>query len=178
MKIITHIPWWVFILFAFLIKSGLNARRSTNVSIYKLFLMPVLFLMWSMLTLIKSPLMYIPWGMIGLISLFLTMKLTTTEGVVVDQACSKLQLPGNGYWILTILLTIFTIKFTLGYMSATMPNANFQIEIVNFMFSGIFTGAFWGRNLVYANVYFAGKVNFQPKKPNEKSGSIPAAQLL
>ena len=42
-----HTPWWVYLLLAYLIFIGIKARKPSTVSIYKLAILPVVFLSLS-----------------------------------------------------------------------------------------------------------------------------------
>ena len=51
---LTHTPWWVYLLFFYLLKIGYDATKTRVVSLRKLFILPTIFLAISINTLLTS----------------------------------------------------------------------------------------------------------------------------
>jgi len=148
---LTHTPWWVFVIFFYLLKVGIDAIKPRIVSLKKLFITPSIFLGISINTLLKSfdfsfPILgvYIVALLLGMIIGFL---LTKNSKIKFDHYQKLVKLPGT-FSTLFLTLIIFSSKYYLGYSLATNPTIAsktfFIISQLGIM--GICSGLFIGRS--------------------------------
>ncbi len=154
---IFNTPWWVFPLLGYLIVLGIQSLRTRTVSIYKLFVMPVIFLGISFYTLLAATPDYIViscWiaamvlgGAFGFFQLVHT-------NIQVDARRFLIQIPGSGSNLIVMLL-IFSSRYYFGYDLAVNPQHNDVIEykIIRFAISGLLTGYLQGKLLGYLYHY-------------------------
>lgn len=146
-------PWWVFPLLGYLIVLGIQSRRTRIVSLYKLFVLPVIFLVISFYTLMVVTPDYI------VISCWLAAMIAGSAcgffqlvrtNIQVDAKRSLIQIPGS--WSnLIIMLLIFSSRYYFGYDLAVNPHHYDLIEyrIIRFAISGLLTGYLQGKLLGY-----------------------------
>jgi len=151
-QVLVHTPWWVFALFIYLLKVGIDATKPSIVNIRKLFILPALSLTVSINFLLSSP---------ALLPLA-TYALTLTAGAVAgwmlvrnlklkfDHKQNLVKLPGT-FMTLLLILTIFATKYYLGYSIATNPEIvqNLGFSIFQSTVSGLCSGLFLGRLSCY-----------------------------
>lgn len=145
-------PWWVYILFAVLLRFGYQTTKTRVVSVNKLFIIPLIFLAMSIHTIVTS----VPFNLLNVgmwtISLILGIGLgwwqISHSAIKVDKKHNLLQLPGNWSTML-LIFTIFATKYYFGYQLAVHPyrvsHLGFDISVV--AISGILAGMFIGRLL-------------------------------
>ncbi|MBX7147239.1 MAG: hypothetical protein K1X44_08020 [Alphaproteobacteria bacterium] len=151
-QILIHTPWWVYLLFAFLMLRGIKASKTRITKLDRLFLLPVIFLFFSIHTLLSSvaltPFVIFLWvggvmigALIGWVYLY-------KQKISVDQKNRLLKLPGT-WSILIIILGIFSTKYYFQYKLISNPAVAtepiFQYSLL--MISGIFVGFTVGRLL-------------------------------
>lgn len=143
-------PWWVFFLFFYLMKVGLDATKTTVVSLKKLFILPIVFLVVSINTLVTSVQVNALTLGTYLFSLFCGVVggwiLVKNFNLQFDKRRGLVKLPGS--WItLILILVIFLAKYYFGYSLATDPtkaeDTIFEISMLSV--SGACTGLFLGR---------------------------------
>jgi len=149
-QILTHTPWWVFVLFFYLLKVGIDATKPRVVSMKKLFILPAVFLAISINSLISS-------FSIGLLTLAVYATslaigiiggwaLVRNLNLHFDHKHHLVKMPGS-FVPLILVLTIFSTKYYLGYLIATHPEIVQKVEFTLFQLavSGLCTGLFLGR---------------------------------
>lgn len=154
-----HTPWWVYLLFVYLIFIGVRASRTNIISLFRVFIIPIIFTAMSIDTLVSAVkintfsittwVIAIVLGMtLGFIQIF-RLKL------VVDRKHSLIQIPGTWSTMIFILI-IFIAKYYFGYELAMDPEAatNTTFEFWMLGISGLFTGMFLGRLECYLYRYF------------------------
>ena len=154
LQTLIHTPVWVYILFAVLIALGIRAMKPRVVPLRKIFLLPIVFLVLSVHTLVTSfhitTSTVLIW--IGALSLgaLLGGMLTANLKFNVDREHALIQLPGTWITVFMILL-IFITKYYFGYELATDPALAHQHEFEFSMLavSGATTGLFVGRLICY-----------------------------
>ena len=75
-QILTHTTWWVFALFFYLLKIGIDATKPRIVSIKKLFILPIVFFAIS----INSLLSFFPLTLLPLLTYAIALTVGTAVG--------------------------------------------------------------------------------------------------
>ena len=149
-EVLEDTPWWVYLVFFWLIFSGVQAMRPRTVPMVKLFILPTLLVLWSFHG------VFIRWEgnwidvCYWIISLgagaFLGWWMIHKWKIYVDRSRKTLMLPGTKS-TLWLALLIFGIRYFFSYYEAlhpTMPHSVFLIDIIA---TGIIAGIFIGRTL-------------------------------
>lgn len=147
---IANTPWWVYVLFVFLIRVGFSAMKSRIVPFRTLFILPSIFLVLSVMSL-YSYLFFNPkhiaiWmGAILLGSLlgWLQFKVQNIKAV---KNTAKIMLPGTSS-ILIMMICLFIARYYFSFQLSVDPNLFTQENyLVKALFIyGLFTGLFLGR---------------------------------
>ncbi len=151
-EVIANTPWWVFAILVYLIRVGLLATRSRVVHIRRMLTVPLIFIGLSFVSLYNNPqlsnnqiAMWVGAFSIGSILGWLQFKALKIKAV--KKTSSFLYVPGT-WSLLTIILTMFAIRYYYGYENTIDP-AIAQSKPWIFFAYGLFTGLFAGR-IAYA----------------------------
>lgn len=143
-------PAWVFILFVFLIYRGIKACFEQTVQLRKLFILPIIFTILSLHTLINKlnindVLIYI-WLMASTLGAVIGWQIASKQKIKINQKKGLLHLSGSPFTLIAILL-IFIVKYYFGYKLSSTPNitSHLSFDILMIGLYGIFTGVFVGR---------------------------------
>lgn len=148
-------PWWVYLIFIYLLLIGVKAARPNVVSLYKLLILPVLFSWMSVETLLSSFVLS-P----AVISCFVAvLVLLIVVGYVqvsrmdcqVDKPHMLIRVPGT-WTTMVVVLLIFGVKYYFGYKMAQDPNVihDLGFEYLFIVVSSGCTGYFIGKVVAYA----------------------------
>ena len=150
----TQTPWWVYVLFIYLIQRGVNASKSQVVSIKKLIILPLVFIALSVHTLMTAFHIYATIIVVWILSIALGSVfgwlLIFRHHFKVDRKKLLIQLPGS--WVtLILILAIFISKYYFSYQLSSDPALVNQtgFEFSMLAISGVCTGLFVGRLLCY-----------------------------
>ncbi|NBO23956.1 MAG: hypothetical protein EBU93_01760 [Chlamydiae bacterium] len=153
-QILTHTTWWVFALFFYLLKIGIDATKPRIVSIKKLFILPIVFFAIS----INSLLSFFPLTLLPLLTYAIALTVGTAVGwrlvrklkLGFDHIHHLVKVPGS-FATLILILSIFSAKYYYGYSLATNPELVQRTGFVIFQLSlsGICTGLFLERLACY-----------------------------
>ncbi len=150
--ILKNTPWWVYVLFIYLVIMGLKATRTRTVALWKLFILPVLFSWMSIHSLISSfpidAFSVSTWGGAILIGTFFGWLQMHRSKIDINKQKHQITLPGT-WWTLILILLIFATKYYFGYQLGVDPTLKYQshFEFSMLAVSGIITGLFIGRAL-------------------------------
>lgn len=143
-------PWWVYPLLTYLILIGIKASKRHVVSIQQLFILPVIFSILSLSSLIMdlkfSGVSMGAWVVAFLIGAPVGWALVRRLEIKIDRKQGLIEMQGS--WIpLIVMLVIFLSKFYFGYQLAIIPSLSeeftFQLEVVSL--SGFCVGLLLGR---------------------------------
>ena len=145
--IFTNTPPWVFMLFAALLAAGIVASRTRTVSLRRVFITPVLFVVWGLISLVEaasvSPFVLPAWTLAAAAGLALALATSRFDGLGADRARGLVHLPGS--WVpLARSMVIFFTKGALGVAIATHPLVHEQLVIWDMAVSGVIFGYFVG----------------------------------
>lgn len=150
-QIISHTPVYVWALLAFLVYRGVLAAQDREVSLLKLFIIPVVMLVISLAGMNGHGVLGAGvWG-VWLTGMLATVAVTWTAGngeIVANRAAGTVLQRGS--WTpLALMLAIFATKYTVAVLSAMHPELQRQMSFVVAVsaLSGVFNGVFVGRLL-------------------------------
>jgi len=155
LKIIAGTPLWVWFAFAYLVLKGVLAFKTRTVSMYKIFILPAIFLYLSLNGL------FLKHGLISFMTLarllslfvggFIGFMLTKNIAIKADRKNKTITIPGSKF-TLFLVLSIFAVKYYFGFKSATDP---IFASTATFMLSKIIiTGVISGTSIGRAEQYF------------------------
>ena len=147
--IATGAPWWVYLLFAYLLSIGIKSTRPRTLSVQRVVLIPLLFLAWSFYSLyrtlpLKLPSLMLVWVVFFALGAYLGVKEVTSWRISINRSKGEITIPGN-YSTLAIILLIFILKFVWGYLYATQAQVSYAIHFTDTLTSALVTGVFVGR---------------------------------
>ena len=152
--ILLHTPWWVYVLFGFILYVGIKATKMRSVRVHQLFIAPSIFTVLAIYILvgrISDHFLYlIPWGTASLIGIAIGWLEMHRLNIIVDRKHHLLKIPGSAFTLIFFLL-FFGSNYYYGFMSATDPERVKQIQFVIYILlvSGIGTGIMWVRGFGY-----------------------------
>ena len=156
-QIISHTPTYVWALLAFLVYRGVVAAKDREVPLVKLFIIPVVMLVISLVGINGHGLLGAGvWGvwLTGMLAGVVIVWTTDKGGIVVNRAAGTVLQRGS--WApLVLMVAIFVTKYTVAVMSAMHPELQHQmlfVVAVSGLF-GVFNGAFIGRLLACVAAY-------------------------
>lgn len=153
-EVLTHTPWWVFVLFFYLLKVGIDATKPRTVILKKLFILPSIFLGISINTLFKSfDLSFSTLGMYLsslILGIMIGLLLIKNLQIKFDRDHNLIRLPGTFSTLILILIT-FSTKYYFGYLLSTAPSiAKNPLFIISQLgMSGVCSGLFIGRLICF-----------------------------
>ncbi len=150
MQILTHIPPWVFALFAALVAFGLLQLRGRRVGIAGVAALPLAMVVWSLLGTIATfgprRTVLLAWVLGLAASATLVLSRPVPAGAAYDPASRRFTVPGSA-WPLVLMMTIFFAKFVTGAATAISPVLAAD-PLYATVFAGLYgtlSGAFVGR---------------------------------
>jgi hypothetical protein len=147
---LTHTPWWVYLLFFYLLKIGYDATKSQIVSFKKLYILPLVFLALSINTLLTSFQISPTTLLVYLLSLLsgsgIGWLLVRNSDLKFDHKNGLVRVPGTWVTLILIMMIFFT-KYFFSYSLSVDPtlaeDTNFEFLMLSV--SGVCTGLFVGR---------------------------------
>jgi len=151
-------PLWVWPLLAFLLYRGIKSLKPSVAQLHELFIMPLILVTISLQGLVKTyglPLLPLSiWAalfVVGTLFMWLIMQNTKID---VDRKKGLLRLPGTALTLI-IILSVFGVKYYLGYMEAISPGMKYELTttFTRFALSGLMLGMLTGRLTSYLYRY-------------------------
>jgi len=156
---LTHTPWWVYLLLAYLLRMGIKASQTRIVALKKLFIIPIIFSAMSVHTVLDSfQLTGLAVGILAsnlLLGIMIGWYQVYRLAIQVDRQHGLIQIPGT-WSTLIIILIIFATKYYFGYELAMDPQLTEDLgfEFAMLGVSGVCTGLFIGKLISYLIKYF------------------------
>ena len=153
-EILLHTPWWLYVLFAYILYVGIKATKLRSVPVLQLFIAPGIFTVLSIHTLVGRIgdhfLYIIPWAIATIIGIAIGRIEMHRLNILVDRKNHLLKIPGSAFTLI-LFLVFFGSKYYYGFMSSTEPERVKEIQFVIYILlvSGIGTGIMWVRGLGY-----------------------------
>lgn len=146
-------PWWVWVVFVYVIIIGIKTTKPQIVSLYRLLIVPFIFVFLSLHTLWLTPMNFLH------ISVFImTMLIGIGAGfwqisrlfIEVDRRKKLLSVPGSPVTLILVLI-VFVSKYYFGFTEAVHPEMmqNDAFILSMLALSGVCSGIFIGRAVCY-----------------------------
>ena len=141
-QIVAGTPPWVWALLALLVNLGIRALRPTTGPLWRIAILPTVFLVWGLYGLAASNGLSaqraVPWLVALAVAALRPIRADRTHGLV--------HVPG-GPFTLVMSLLIFAIKYVFGVLHAMDPVAfaDARLWLTELAVSGLLTGMFIGR---------------------------------
>ncbi len=153
-EIIADTPWWVYVVFFALMQAGFTATKPRIISIKQLYLLPILFLLFSFIALARIQLdltnffLWLGAIMFGTGLGWLQFRALKIKAIKNE---AKLYIPGT-WSVMVIILIAFTLKYYYGYQLAIDTRLILSPKFAGWLSLayGLFTGLFVGR-ITYAH---------------------------
>ena len=148
-KIVGGAPWWVYVLFIYLVSIGIKSTRPRIVPIQRVVLLPLLFVAWALYNLYgKLALGFVSlipvWVVFLSLGAYLGVKEVHAWRISTNRHKGEITIPGN-YSTLVLIVLIFVLKFFWGYFYATHTEVSYGIYCADTLTSSLVTGFFVGR---------------------------------
>ncbi|MBL8576687.1 MAG: hypothetical protein JNK47_05645 [Mesorhizobium sp.] len=161
-QFLQNTPWWVYVLFFYLLSRGLAARKPGEVSLGKLAIIPVALTAWSLAELVRlyglQPSAIAIWLVGLLVGIIFGWLLLRTMAITVDPATGVIHRPAD-FTLLPLILVTFGVKYAFGAIAATAPDLLQEpmFKLADLGLSGLFSGIFVGKFALYASRYRAAR---------------------
>jgi hypothetical protein len=155
-EIIDETPFWVYLIFAFLLFSGIRASHPRTMTLSRLFFLPTLLVLWSIYGLYErwhghwTDVYY--WIVSLVCGSYIGWWMIHQWKIRVDRERKALILPGT-WSTLWLVLIIFAVRYFFGYYYATHSTIPHSVLLTDVIVSGIITGVFVGRSMNYLYRY-------------------------
>ena len=144
--VVTHTPWWVFAVLAYLIWMGVKGLEPRTVPLARVFVTPTVFIVWGFLGAAGRHLppelngaAWIGGAVIGAIP----GALTSPHRVELNRAINLVHFEGSPFPLIRNL-TIFGLRYGLAVAAATSHGDNLGLAVVATAVSGLSAGYFLG----------------------------------
>ncbi len=163
-SILQETPIWVWVLLSYLFITGIQASRPSNVSIWRLSIMPTIFMVWSLYGLYKKCFWclqpFVVWcgSLVG--GLLIGYYLSRKHGIRVDGDTALIHMPGS-FVPLILALMFFAVKYTLGVHCALNPlmKESTLLLTIDTLMTGLISGISAGRFAYIVRVYRSSMAN-------------------
>lgn len=146
-KILEGTPWWVYLIFFYVLKNGIKALKDNEVAISRLFIFPIIFI-GLQISSFHTTINYL----IYLVSLGIGWKigywLTPSANGKVDSIKKVVYLKGTAYTLILEMI-IFAIQYCFGYVQSVYPDIALQYVNLKLLVSGAITGLLLGKAIFY-----------------------------
>jgi hypothetical protein len=152
-EFMTQTPWWVYVIFIYLIILGTKALQPRVISLKRMFILPLFFTVWSiysLYSLFNSPLDIVYWFFSIILGTAIGWIITAAMEIKADKKKYLILLPGT-YSTLILVVLIFGVKYFFGFIYSSDPLArkNVYIYTADLITSGFITGMFVGKSLCF-----------------------------
>jgi len=171
-KALKGTPWWVYALFVYLVWVGVRAMKPQMVSVNKMFIVPLIFVAWSIYGLIIRFQGWVDiffWA-IAIIAGFFVGGYLVFKKFRADRKKLLAYIPGSPV-ILILVLVIFAVRYFFGYYSATHEVGQ-AMHVAQIIVSGSITGMFVGRMRAFLLKFSKAKHENLKKDGNPRKKSL------
>ncbi|GGG04480.1 MULTISPECIES: DUF6622 family protein [Cysteiniphilum] len=153
-----YTPWWVYLIFIYCLVIGIKATKPRTVSLTKLSIIPIIFTLLSLDTLISV----FPLTLTNIIIWIIAILIGIGIGLIIalngkyDVIVNNKSIHFHGGWFTFVLLVIiFISKYDVNYKLALEPALadQFTFSLISLSVSGICSGLFVGRLIGYIKRY-------------------------
>jgi hypothetical protein len=147
LRIVQHTPPWVFAVLAVLVVLGAQALRPRTLPIWRLLVVPAVFIIWGVVSVATrsaaSPVLAVDWLSTGAAGFAIASLTTRLQGVRIDRAGGRVELPGSAVPLMRNL-AIFATKYGLTAAMAVAPALQATLAPWDIGVSGLSAGYFMG----------------------------------
>jgi hypothetical protein len=151
--IVTGAPLWVWIVLIYLIYVGVKSMHNRFVYIPKLFLIPLFILIiksQNILASVESFAIAVFFIVIGsIVGICFSSKIP----ISFKKEEFKVVIPGS-YFTIVFLMSAFFFKFAIGFFKATNPEKAPSYELIDIIFSSLFSGYYLGRACCFSYKFY------------------------
>ena len=149
-EILTHTPWWVWVLLVYLVYCGVRLLSPNEISPHGMLLMPCIFLLWGVYGIFHKYSM--PWTALliftgaSLVGLFFGAVIAMRwRPVTFNKMTGMIQRPGSAMPLILILIN-FSCLYVLNVYAGYHPDSFTKMKFVAIycIISGVANGLFWG----------------------------------
>jgi len=146
LEIVTHTPWWVFALLAYVIWMGVKGLRPRTLPLARMFITPVVFIVWGVLGAAGR---HLPPGLNaaawigGAVLGVIPGALTSPRRIELDRALNLVHVEGSPFPLVRNL-TIFGLRYGLAVAAAISHGDDLGLAVVATAVSGLSAGYFVG----------------------------------
>lgn len=161
-QIFIRTPWWVYVLFVYLVTRGLRARKPGETTPFKLALIPALFTGMGIMEITRqygvNVQSVVPWIVTFAVGILLGMRIMAGVALTVVPERGVIQRPAD-YTVLPLILLGFCTKYVFGVLGAVSPNLAHDAvyRLVEIGAYGFFAGIFVGKFVIYMRRFLAAK---------------------
>ncbi|MBS0624886.1 MAG: hypothetical protein JSS32_02410 [Verrucomicrobia bacterium] len=151
-EILEGTPWWVYVLFIYLLNVGIKATRPRGVTIKQIFLIPSFLTIWALYALslrIDDRYGFLAlWASAAACGIYGGVHWARRIHLNVDKVRQVVYLKGS-YISLVLILALFAIRYTFGYLYTVRPELMLDPNIfsIDVCLTGFTIGLFLGRSL-------------------------------
>jgi hypothetical protein len=149
-QIIAGTPWWVWVLFLFLLWIGIRALKTSVAPFWRLLILPAVFFVWGIagiatrypITATSLGLWAVAFALGGGLGLLISANIA----VRADKTRGLIEIPGNKF-TLVLILVIFATKYAFGVLQGMQPGilADPRYFVADLGVSGLLAGMWTGR---------------------------------
>lgn len=163
LEILHGTPWWVYLLFVFLVLIGLRATRPRWVSLRQLMTLPLIFMALNVSWLserLQGQYYHLIFWVAGLLfGMAFGWVLVRHWKIDIEKRRQALYLPATWSSFILILL-FFSIRYFFNYNYEVYPQAGPHLFLADSIISGVMTGVVIGRSLQLYGKYLKHKSHF------------------
>lgn len=149
MTIIQHTPWWVFIVLAVLIVTGVQALRPRVIASWRLLIVPAIFIVWGVAGVVMrsaaAPVLALDWIVAVALGMGLGYATTRLDAFGFEANGRVVHVPGSPLPLARNIL-IFGARYGLAVAAAFAVSASAHAQLIawDVAVSGLATGYFLG----------------------------------
>jgi Family of unknown function (DUF6622) len=181
LAILTHTPWWAFVIFALLVARGVTGLTPRSVPVVRLMIVPAVFVAWGIASLAMrstgSPLLVADWLACAAAGLAIGWQTTRLDGIRIDRAAGLVMVPGSIVPLLRNLL-IFLTKYALAVAMTMAPAWRADIVSWDVAVSGLSAGYFIAWMLRFALRYRGHAPGTAVAQPQKRRALTVAVRAL
>ncbi|MDO8953713.1 MAG: hypothetical protein Q7V63_02580 [Gammaproteobacteria bacterium] len=153
----SYLPVWAYPLVIFLVVLGISQCRARTVKVWRLFILPLVFILMSFNHLDGSPqinwLSGLSWVVCTGLGGYIGYLHKRSTDISIDRRNYTLRLPAD-WTMMVLIMLIFVVEFVINTVEAAGPATEWWFAPLTLGISGIITGMALGRNAVYLYRYF------------------------
>lgn len=147
--ILTHTPWWVFVVLAVLILTGAQALRPRVLALWRLFIVPAIFIAWGVVGALQrsaaTPALGADWIAAAILGALLGWTSTRLAGYAFETNGWNVRVPGSPTQLVrNVVIFIARYGVAVAAAFATTPSDRAWIIACDAAVSGLAAGYFLG----------------------------------